>query len=191
MPLDILCPEGTIIRDYAYPESHPLHTSNYPTSQRSLLSSTDESDLDEYDSDDYIDEEAFAPEEINRKAVALFEFEPENDNEFALKEGQEIWISYRHGQGWLVAEDLVLGESGLVPEGYVDICTSGEESLTKPQEEVAEPFVPKLLQNYKNAEDDSEWEDVDSDESAQDESVHEEETGIETIDSGLKAAKLQ
>ena len=25
-------------------------------------------------------------------------------------EGQIIWISYRHGQGWLVAEDPILGE---------------------------------------------------------------------------------
>ncbi|KAK9239781.1 hypothetical protein V1525DRAFT_454749 [Lipomyces kononenkoae] len=60
-------------------------------------------------------------DEIHGRAVALFDFEPENDNEVALKEGQEIWISYRHGQGWLVAQDPVTGESGLVPEEYVEI----------------------------------------------------------------------
>ncbi|KAK9451069.1 uncharacterized protein V1518DRAFT_412465 [Limtongia smithiae] len=60
-------------------------------------------------------------DEIHGRAVALFDFEPENENEFALKEGQNVWISYRHGQGWLVAQDPVTGESGLVPEQYVEI----------------------------------------------------------------------
>jgi hypothetical protein len=30
-----------------------------------------------------------------------------------------ILVSYRHGQGWLVAQDPKTGESGLVPEEYV------------------------------------------------------------------------
>ncbi|ODV79727.1 uncharacterized protein CANTADRAFT_35391, partial [Suhomyces tanzawaensis NRRL Y-17324] len=54
-----------------------------------------------------------------RKAIALFDFTPENDNEVGLTAGQLIWISYRHGQGWLVAEDPESGENGLVPEEYV------------------------------------------------------------------------
>ncbi|RKP32548.1 hypothetical protein METBISCDRAFT_2484, partial [Metschnikowia bicuspidata] len=53
-------------------------------------------------------------------AVAIFDFIPENDNEIELREGQSVWISYRHGQGWLVAEDPNLGKNGLVPEEYVD-----------------------------------------------------------------------
>jgi len=44
-------------------------------------------------------------EEFHGKAVALFDFERENENELPLVEGQIIWVSYRHGQGWLVAED--------------------------------------------------------------------------------------
>ncbi|KAF2720872.1 hypothetical protein K431DRAFT_205058, partial [Polychaeton citri CBS 116435] len=52
-------------------------------------------------------------------SIALYDFEPENANELRLREGQEIMVSYRHGQGWLVAEDPTTGEQGLVPEEYV------------------------------------------------------------------------
>ncbi|KAI9730734.1 MAG: HOG (high osmolarity glycerol) pathway protein [Cirrosporium novae-zelandiae] len=58
-------------------------------------------------------------EEMHGKAVALFDFARENENELPLVEGQVIWVSYRHGQGWLVAEDPKTGENGLVPEEYV------------------------------------------------------------------------
>ena len=58
-------------------------------------------------------------EEMHGKAVALFDFARENENELPLIEGQIIWVSYRHGQGWLVAEDPKTGDAGLVPEEYV------------------------------------------------------------------------
>lgn len=58
-------------------------------------------------------------EEMHGKAVALFDFEREHENELPLQEGQVILVSYRHGQGWLVAEDPKTGESGLVPEEFV------------------------------------------------------------------------
>ena len=60
------------------------------------------------------DEELFAG-----PSLALYSFEPENSNELRLVEGQEIMVSYRHGQGWLVASDSRTGEQGLVPEAYV------------------------------------------------------------------------
>ena len=60
------------------------------------------------------DEELFAG-----PSLALYSFEPENSNELRLEEGQEIMVSYRHGQGWLVASDPRTGEQGLVPEAYV------------------------------------------------------------------------
>lgn len=60
------------------------------------------------------DEELFAG-----PSLALYSFEPENSNELRLEEGQEIMVSYRHGQGWLVASDPRSGEQGLVPEAYV------------------------------------------------------------------------
>ena len=56
---------------------------------------------------------------MHGKSVTLFDFERENENELPLVKGQFIWVSYRHGQGWLVAEDPQTGESGLVPEEYV------------------------------------------------------------------------
>ena len=58
-------------------------------------------------------------EEMHGKAVALFDFKSENENELALVEGQVIWVSYRQLQGWLVAQDPKTDESGLVPEAYV------------------------------------------------------------------------
>lgn len=58
-------------------------------------------------------------EEMHGKAVALFDFSRENENELPLSEGQIVLISYRHGEGWLVAEDPKSGESGLIPEEYV------------------------------------------------------------------------
>ncbi|PSK35681.1 hypothetical protein C7M61_004470 [Candidozyma pseudohaemuli] len=157
MPPDILCPPNTTTTDYAYPESHPLHLNNYPTSQRSLISSSEDLDLHDFGPTEYDDDDTLGPEEINCKAVALFDFEPENDNEVALRVGQVIWISYRHGQGWLVAEDPDLGENGLVPEGYVEICAPEEESI----QDEPKPFIPRVLQNVKNPEDDSDWEDTD------------------------------
>lgn len=72
-------------------------------------------------------------EEMHGKAVALFDFERENENELPLVEGQIIWVSYRHGQGWLVAEDPKTRESGLVPEEYVRLLRDiegGMNSLT-------------------------------------------------------------
>ncbi|KAK3330175.1 hypothetical protein B0H66DRAFT_468238 [Apodospora peruviana] len=72
-------------------------------------------------------------EEMHGKAVALFDFHRENDSELPLVEGQIIWVSYRHEQGWLVAEDPRTQESGLVPEGYVRLLRDiegGMNSLT-------------------------------------------------------------
>jgi len=49
----------------------------------------------------------------------VHDFARENDNELPLVEGQVILVSYRHGQGWLVAQDPKTGDTGLVPEEYV------------------------------------------------------------------------
>ncbi|KAL1966583.1 hypothetical protein VTN77DRAFT_3994 [Rasamsonia byssochlamydoides] len=68
-------------------------------------------------------------EEMHGKAVALFDFTREHENELPLKEGQVILVSYRHGQGWLVAEDPKTGESGLVPEEYVRLVRDIEGGL--------------------------------------------------------------
>lgn len=68
-------------------------------------------------------------EEMHGKAIALFDFEKENENELPLKEGQVILVSYRHGEGWLVAEDPLTNESGLVPEEFVRLLREIEGGL--------------------------------------------------------------
>ncbi|TKA31616.1 hypothetical protein B0A50_01693 [Salinomyces thailandicus] len=64
------------------------------------------------------DEELYAGQ-----SLVLYDFVPENANELRLREGQVIMVSYRHGQGWLVAEDAASGEQGLVPEAYVRLLS--------------------------------------------------------------------
>ncbi|KAF8463137.1 hypothetical protein BDZ91DRAFT_640867, partial [Kalaharituber pfeilii] len=68
-------------------------------------------------------------EEMHGKAVALFDFQKENENELGLVEGQVIWVSYRHGMGWLVAEDPKTRESGLVPEQYVRLLRDIQQPI--------------------------------------------------------------
>lgn len=76
-------------------------------------------------------------EEMHGKAVALFDFARENENELPLVEGQVIWVSYRHGQGWLVAEDPKTRESGLVPEEYVRLLRDIEGGWSSLRGELA------------------------------------------------------
>ena len=80
-------------------------------------------------SKDYSFTIASPDEEMHGKAVALFDFESEHQNELPLKEGQIVLVSYRHGQGWLVAEDPKTGESGLVPEEFVRLVRDIEGGL--------------------------------------------------------------
>ncbi|KAK6205307.1 Nbp2 h [Scheffersomyces amazonensis] len=108
------------------------------------------------------------PDEINCQARALFNFEPENDNEIGLVEGQIIWISYRHGHGWLVAEDPSTGENGLVPEEYVQLMiSSNTEELDEPKR-----FLPELLNNLQEEDEEGaegEW--VDTEDEDEDDDV--------------------
>jgi hypothetical protein len=68
-------------------------------------------------------------EEMHGRAVALFDFAQENENELPLVEGQVVLISYRHGQGWLVAQNPKTGDTGLVPEEYVRLLRDIEGGL--------------------------------------------------------------
>jgi hypothetical protein len=81
-------------------------------------------------------------EEMHGKAVALFDFARENENELPLIEGQVILVSYRHGQGWLVAEDPKSGESGLVPEEYVRLLRDIEGDWSALNNETAQQAEP-------------------------------------------------
>ncbi|KAH6669300.1 hypothetical protein B0J14DRAFT_116424 [Halenospora varia] len=81
-------------------------------------------------------------EEMHGKAVALFDFQRENENELPLVEGQVIWVSYRHGQGWLVAMDPKTQESGLVPEEYVRLLRDIQGGLNSLTGQVNEQMSP-------------------------------------------------
>ena len=104
-------------------------------------------DQDSRYSKDYQFTIASPDEEMHGKAVALFDFERENENELPLSEGQVIWVSYRHGQGWLVAEDPKTGDAGLVPEEYVRLVRHIEGGLTYlsgEQDEGDQPIPPTV-----------------------------------------------
>ena len=148
MSLHSLYPSSTSMCDFAYDENHPLRQGQFPVS---ASESDDDSDYDQ--SYTLTDEGSSDARLINLQAVALFDFIPENDNEIELREGQSVWISYRHGQGWLVAEDPNLGKNGLVPEEYVDFLVEENELEDDPRQ-----FMPQLLRLLDDAED--EWEDV-------------------------------
>ncbi|PVH98495.1 hypothetical protein DM02DRAFT_531011 [Periconia macrospinosa] len=117
------------------PAGHSRRDSHFATTLPQRAYADDDgppydSDEEMSEPDDYLPDEsrfsrdyqftiASPAEEMHGKAVALFDFERENDNELPLVEGQIILVSYRHGEGWLVAQDPKTGESGLVPEEYV------------------------------------------------------------------------
>ena len=98
-----------------------------------------ENGFESEDDDRYSREFQFAvgcpDEEMHGKAVALFDFTREHENELQLVEGQVIFVSYRHGEGWLVAEDPKSGESGLVPEEFVRLLRDIEGGLTSLNDE--------------------------------------------------------
>ncbi|KAK3395010.1 hypothetical protein B0H63DRAFT_556124 [Podospora didyma] len=129
------------------PRGAPIHDGKAPSSRSSRpktlkrhLDSSDEDDnapvtrpgsleryLNSLDEGVVRDFDRIQPPEneppMHGKAVALFDFEKENDNELPMKEGQVIWTSYRQGSGWVVAENLETHESGLVPEEYIQLLS--------------------------------------------------------------------
>lgn len=119
---------------YAHQPQQISETEGYGSGDCSSPSSPGDPDADQSRySRDYQFTITSPDEEFHGKAVALFDFERENENELPLVEGQIIWVSYRHGQGWLVAEDPKTQESGLVPEEYVRLLRDiegGMNSLT-------------------------------------------------------------
>lgn len=124
------------VRDFAYHDRHPLYYGVRPEEADptpdpgdqpdQVDQNEDENNLESEDNEQERGNIKRTPDDIYRRAVALFDFEPENCNEARLVGGQVVWISYRHGQGWLVAENLETGETGLVPEEYVQVLPENE-----------------------------------------------------------------
>lgn len=85
---------------------------------------------------------ASSDEGMHGRAVALFDFARENDNELPLTKGQVILVSNRHGQGWFVGQDPKSGDSGLVLEKYVRLfkdIEDGSHGLIKGDIEAPSP----------------------------------------------------
>lgn len=123
----------TRLRDSHFAATLPNRS--YMQGEMSVDSEEEDSGETDHDQDsrysrDYQFTIASPDEEMHGKAVALFDFARENENELPLSEGQVIWVSYRHGQGWLVAEDPKTGDAGLVPEEYVRLVRHIEGGLT-------------------------------------------------------------
>lgn len=130
-------------RAYADSNENQQNQSYHSDSDMSSRSSSPNRARDESRySRDYQFTIASPDEEMHGKAVALFDFERENENELPLVEGQIIWVSYRHGQGWLVAEDPKTRESGLVPEEYVRLLRDIQGGLSSLTGQVDVMFSP-------------------------------------------------
>ncbi|ODV98020.1 hypothetical protein PACTADRAFT_31433 [Pachysolen tannophilus NRRL Y-2460] len=141
----------------------------------------DGNDDDNYDNYDDI---------LNKKAVALYSFDPENDNELKLTENQIVIINYKYGQGWLVAHDPETGDTGLIPEEYVEFIGDADDDLGEEYEEdgihgehggagitkssnriedEARPFLPEILQDDIVDGNESDWVDEEEEEEEEEE----------------------
>lgn len=169
------------IKDFAYEESNPLHYGYY---EDDLDETEDATDVD----GGYIGDESFESNTtannsadsdrrqsillsndyiVNKRAVALYDFEPENDNELGFKKGDIVFISYRHGQGWLVAENQAKTKTGLVPEEFVSFIEPTEVELEE-DNNTARPFyltrlISKSVQTSQGSQSSGdEWEYIDN-----------------------------
>ncbi|KAH7588468.1 SH3 domain [Nakaseomyces glabratus] len=172
------------IKDYAYDESNALHYGyleeeepGEAVQEHDNYAGSDAEDGEDIDGN-HTDKRASVvmPQDyvVNQKAVALYDFEPENDNELGLKEGDVIFISYRHCQGWLVAQNDTQTKTGLVPEEFVSYLDSEESDSVRPF------YLTEMLTHGLQAEpeqdakagkkddDEDEWEDIDQLESDMD-----------------------
>jgi hypothetical protein len=115
--------ETTRRRDSHFAATLPSRSYDDHSEPQSMTSSSPDDHWEEVDDSRFSRDYQFTivspDEEMHGKAVALFDFARENENELPLSEGQIVLVSYRHGEGWLVAQDPKSGESGLIPEEYV------------------------------------------------------------------------
>jgi len=181
------------IRDFAYEESNPLHYGYYDDGLDETEDVTDiggyigdDSYTNEYEGegDEDVEEDkedigrrqsVILPNDyiVNKRAIALYSFKPENDNELGFEEGDTLFISYRHGQGWLVAENQERNNTGLVPEEFVSFVEPNQEDEDE-DNTLARPFyltqfITKGLcpsqDDIEGADDvddnEEEWEDID------------------------------
>lgn len=143
------------IKDFAYEPTDPLYHGYTEDFQGIAFEPETNVDYEE-ESDNDIQRDLntrrsiFLPTDyvINRLAVALYDFEPENDNELGLQEGDIVFISYRHGQGWLVAENQNRTKTGLVPEEFVTYVNEDDEHWEEYEEDFQDTARPFYLTHF-------------------------------------------
>ncbi|CCK68170.1 adaptor protein NBP2 KNAG_0A05020 [Huiozyma naganishii CBS 8797] len=183
------------IKDFAYSEADPLHYGYFDEedNESGMINSdgvsTGANNDGELEDAETKRQSVILPRDyiVNHRAIALYDFEPENDNELELKEEDVVYISYKHGQGWLVAENEQRTKTGLVPEEFVSYIESDEAERTQDEDVVRPFYLTQLIsqsltpgqgtnntkqsngkhgsgretKTKKGDEDDGEWEDVD------------------------------
>lgn len=177
------------VKDYAYDESNPLHFGYFEEEDK------EEEEVEEGSANVRISntKSILLPDEyvVNRKAVAIYPFVPENDNELELNEGDIVYISYKHGQGWLVAENRDRTRTGLVPEEYVSLL----EEESDEENENPRPFylTQMLTQNIEKSVslDDDDWEDVEGDSEDEDSNDYFSPTNNENETIGHSSVELE
>ncbi|AOA60808.1 HOG (high osmolarity glycerol) pathway protein [Komagataella phaffii CBS 7435] len=154
--------EYTSVIDFGYDDDDPNYFGCYDKKlfKAHELDTDVERDYSEEPTDNY------EPQPSEIKAIALYAFTPENDNELALQEDQLVIISYEYGQGWLVAQDPRTGETGLVPEEYVHFVDDEQQIATnygeESQDDVEENILVSPIETKAGTKQD-EWVDVASD----------------------------
>ncbi|EDO19038.1 hypothetical protein Kpol_2000p2 [Vanderwaltozyma polyspora DSM 70294] len=167
------------IKDFAYDVTNPLHYGYFEDAEEradnELYNEDEHDDDDDDDNDDTKRQSIILPTNyiVNQRAVALYDFVPENDSELGLEEGDIVFISYKHGQGWLVAENQGRTKTGLVPEEFVSFLED-DEDYEDEDEDKARPFYltqfitqsinstsTNTSYNEVDGGEDDEWEDVD------------------------------
>ncbi|KAL1915494.1 uncharacterized protein VTP21DRAFT_6618 [Calcarisporiella thermophila] len=99
---------GICIRDFAFHTSDPRHWGEPAIEEEEETEPTRVS---------LVSEDSFC----GQYARALYDFEAEFPQELGFCAGDILFIQYRQGEGWFVADHCDSGETGLVPENYVDL----------------------------------------------------------------------
>lgn len=108
------------VRDYAYPKAHPYHLGQFPPEPAFEESDIEEDDEEMFDHDDDDSDLVAAGEDRTEgHARGLYDFDAENTSELSFREGDTLWIHCRQFPGWFLGE--MGGQSGLVPENYVQL----------------------------------------------------------------------
>ena len=95
-------------------------------------------------------QETFLPfHAANVGAVALFDFQPSHEDELGLKQGQLVWIHYRRGDGWLLAENLRTNEIGLAAERFLQL--RGETTWIRDKTELSKSLQSRLIRRAESA----------------------------------------